>query len=324
MPDLCECCDPTPAWISPAVVAWGRGRTGLPNASQVTEVLPRVSTLVDLLLDGAPVAGSDYEGRYQQITATIAVPISTWDEDNNRWERSSTGYETITLTHPGDPVVESFVDIDSDTVIDPLPELNEGEGFQFGWDEDPNSGFIIPHLVDLDLSSVETSGPVGKTEMLAFVDDLPADYVPYGEAAGSATGISFYGNGAAGVILDDYESDWPFVAERMDVRWGARARIDTFPVPDYGVPMWSGPQDLRAATEITYIDETADPVDPETSPLMTHDLPWSIDQWSSYVDGADPQASGWFPLAPTTLGTVRVVSTTSWQLDAAPKFEHPR
>ena len=307
-----------------------KSKRGNLNASMVSQV-GNGAMVATAILDG-PIAGSEYGGYFREITVKSAYPISRWEppdpddpESVGRWIRVRTATHVVTRLHTGPDIADTAGQITFEETVTPGDfDLDDYELVIPGSDEDIED--FGPGFLDINESSVEVSGALGKNALLAWAEDLPDEWQTYYDAALNCPSFSIYGDIAAGLILrGGYdEEDYPFAVERITVNWAGSVIPSSSPLSGVSAPMIAAPGlELKAGYYRYDIDLTEENPEASADELSTEVLPWSsFGFWTSAVTPAEPDSGGFNVLdAPDAQpGFISMVGFYDWWLDLAPKI----
>lgn len=324
----CNCCAPrTPFLVEPVISAAGRAASGRANASWVADV-GQGPDVLEALLNGAPLAGSDYDGRWQSIVVVMAVPISRLvpgdpeEETEDEWVFQRWEYDVWYRDHIGDPVV-------------PRAEGPQHTSSADLWDRGSlasDESVRVPDAADPDdydgvISRLESDiivgGQVTEVTLKAWAadDENLSPWLSWSAAAGIASAFQFWGISAGTVLLEGGygADDHPGRIDRIVGAYAGTALAEDLG----GIPAMMvrspGPTLRTSVLTFAYDHEGggAPPTEGGARSTVTM-LWWDPWGWSSAEDLADPESDGWAAFGARDVGQVEIVEWEGWTLDMGP------
>lgn len=325
----CNCCGPRSPWlVEPIISAAGRAASGVANGSWVADV-GQGSDVVAALLDGSPLAGSDYDGRWQSIVVIMAVPVSQLvpgdpeeEETEDEWVFRRWEYDVWTRDHIGDPVLPRAEGPHhvSDQMLWDRGTLASDESVRVPDAADPADFDGVISRIESDII---VGGQVTKVTLEAWVDDDAnwSEWLSWSAAAEIASAFLFWGVSAGTVFLEGgyEESDHP---GRVDRIVGAYAGTALAEAAGGIPPMMArdpGPTLRTSVTTYAYDHQAGGSPPTEGGVRSTVEMPWHDPWgWSSAEDLADPEADGWAAFGDGAIGEVEIIEWEGWTLDMGP------
>jgi hypothetical protein len=302
-----------------------KARAGKVNATD-PRTLGDGAAVSAAILNGDPITGADWYGYFRSVEVIAAYPVSQWvpatETELGYWSRVRTAYRTWTRTHTGDEVIPV---LSSPTFEDDFEE----EGFDLAADEeivpgrDDDPADFADDYLSRTQSEINALDQVGRSELIAYAADFPADWSPWSTTAPSE--FQGFGGPAGGIVLwggyDEVE-DRPYQISALAVRWSIGALFVGDPVPadlGAGAPFVADPgPTLQGVAERRTFDIREPEVGETLTNTYTRSMPWRSEPgyfaWAE--DLANPDGPGWADLtgsAPVP-GIIAAITAHAWAL----------